>query len=71
MPIRYVSILLSVASATLLISGCSTQAWYEGMRTGAENECDRQPPGALEQCQSRLNKKTYDDYEKERSARKQ
>lgn len=70
MPIRYVSILLFVASATLLISGCSTQAWYEGLKSGAENECDKQPPGALEQCQSRVNRKTYEDYEKERSRQK-
>jgi len=50
----------------LLLGGCTTQAWYAGMKISAENECNKQPPGAAADCLSRLNKKTYDEYEKER-----
>jgi len=49
-------------------TGCTSQAWYTGLQTGAQNNCDKQPPGAREACQSRLNKKSYDAYEQERSA---
>ncbi|WP_295449667.1 hypothetical protein [uncultured Thiodictyon sp.] len=50
----------------LFISACTTEAWYEGVRTGAENECRNQPGSAAAECLSRLNKKTYQEYEKER-----
>lgn len=54
-------------SVVLMLGGCTTQAWYEGAKISAENECYKQPPGAVADCLSRLNKKTYEDYEKERS----
>jgi len=44
------------------------RAWYDGLQIGAQNSCDNQPPGAREECQARLNNKSYDAYEKERSA---
>jgi hypothetical protein len=50
----------------LMLSGCTTQAWYEGFKAGAENECHKQPPGAAADCLSRLNKKTPEEYDKER-----
>jgi hypothetical protein len=49
-----------------MLSGCTTQAWYEGFKAGAENECHKQPPGAAADCLSRLNKKTPEEYDKER-----
>ncbi|MDR3368320.1 hypothetical protein [Rhodoferax sp.] len=55
------------ACLTLAVSACTTQAWYEGMKQGAVNQCDKQPPGAREDCLSRLNNKTYDAYNKERA----
>lgn len=45
------------------------QAWYEGAKMGAANECNKQPPGAVADCLSHLNKKTYDEYEKERTSK--
>jgi uncharacterized lipoprotein len=56
--------------ATALLAGCSTQAWYEGVRRGAENDCNRQAPGAAEQCRAGVTTKNYDAYEKERAAQK-
>jgi hypothetical protein len=53
----------------LLMCGCTTQAWYEGFKIGAENECYKQPPGAVADCLLRLNTKTHAEYEKERSSK--
>ncbi|MDZ4074857.1 MAG: hypothetical protein U1E04_08930 [Hylemonella sp.] len=64
---RQISLLLLIPLASLLLAGCSTRAWYEGARASAENECRRQPPGAYEDCMRRVNRQTYEDYEKERT----
>jgi hypothetical protein len=53
-------------AASLLVAGCTTEAWYEGVKQSAQDECRRQPAGAAEQCLSRLNKQTYQEYEKAR-----
>jgi hypothetical protein len=66
MQIKYVPLLFSIATG---LGGCTTAAWYEGMKTGAENECRQQQPGDAQDCLSRVNKKPYEDYEKERSAK--
>lgn len=51
----------------LFASGCSTQGWYAGLHAGAEIECRKQPDSAAQDCLARLNKQTYEEYEKERS----
>jgi hypothetical protein len=64
---------MSIGKLTLLmaimaiVSACTTQAWYEGAKQGAENQCRQQPPSEMERCLENMNKKTYDEYEKERS----
>ena len=58
-----------LAVASVLLSACTTQAWYQGIKTGAENECLNQPPGAAEQCMERLNKKSYEEYQRERASK--
>ena len=58
-----------LTSLMLMMAGCSTQAWYEGFKVAAENDCYMQPPGAIAECLSRVNKKSHDDYEKERSSK--
>lgn len=50
-----------------ITSACTTQAWYEGAKQGAENQCRLQPPSEAERCLENANKKTYEDYEKERA----
>ncbi|MFO6421619.1 hypothetical protein ACLBKS_15580 [Hylemonella sp. W303a] len=61
--------LLILAGASLL-AGCTTQAWYEGSRASARQQCNQQPPGAYEDCMRRVNEgvggKSYDSYERER-----
>ena len=56
--------------ALLLATGCTTEAWYEGAKRGAENECRRQPPTSAEECLSRINKQTYREYQQERLGNK-
>lgn len=51
-----------------LQSACTSQAWYEGFKVRAENDCNKQPPGAREECLRRVNQQSYDSYEKERAA---
>ena len=60
------ALVLALAS---VLSGCTSQAWYEGAKVGAQNECRKQPPGAAEECLARVNKKPYEQYEKERSTK--
>lgn len=62
---------LLAAASVLALAGCSSQAWYEGARASAELECQRQPAGAYEECMSRVSKKSYEDYRRERAAVKQ
>jgi hypothetical protein len=57
-----VPLLLALAA----LPGCTARAWYEGGRAGAENECRKLPPGGYEGCMTRVNRQSYEDYEKER-----
>jgi len=67
MKINCIALVALVASVMLPIAGCTTEAWYEGMKRGAENECRQLPQGESENCLSRVNKKTYREYENERA----
>ena len=62
--------LLTCAMGVLVLTGCSTQAWYEGLKLSAQNECRRQPSGDIESCLARVNTMSYDDYERRRSGPK-
>ncbi|MDP3702279.1 MAG: hypothetical protein Q8R72_15385 [Hylemonella sp.] len=63
---RHPYLLLPGLLVSLMLAGCTARAWYEGARAGAESECRRQAPGAYEDCMSRVNRQTYEDYERER-----
>jgi hypothetical protein len=54
----------------IIMSGCTSQAWYEGVKEGANNNCRNQPPSEVNRCLDKLNNKTYEEYEKERSGQK-
>ncbi len=58
-----------VLGMLLLLSACTHRAWYEGFKVGAENDCNKQPPGAREECLQRVNQQSYDSYEKTRTTR--
>jgi len=59
-----------LSAIILAATGCTTAAWYEGMKRSAENECRRLPADESERCMARLNKKSYEDYERERAGGK-
>ena len=65
---RLVTVLL-VSHAAMAVSGCAApaRAWFEGLQTSAQINCDKQPPGAREDCLARLNNMTYDAYDKART----
>lgn len=55
--------------AMLSVAGCSTGAWYEGVKNRAEHDCRSQPGAAADDCLSRINRQSYEDYEKARAAK--
>lgn len=61
---------LMVLACVPLLTACTTQAWYEGSRASARQQCNQQPPGAYEDCMRRVNAgvggQSYDDYQRER-----
>lgn len=63
--------LMSAISALLLLAGCTTETWYKGFQQSSESRCRNQPPGESQRCLDDLNRKTYSEYEKERSGQKQ
>lgn len=63
-------VLIPFAFFMFTLSGCTTQTWYEGVKEGAKNNCRSQPSSEVERCLENLNKKTYEEYEKERSGQK-
>lgn len=62
-------VVLAALLALALLPGCTTRAWYEGARQSAENECRKLPPGGYEDCMARVNRQSYEDYERERQRR--
>jgi len=65
--LRLVCIVVSLAATT----ACTSRQWYESATASAKNDCDRLQPGAREDCLSKVNKTSYDAYEKERSKQSQ
>lgn len=63
-------ILTALIALSATMTACTNKAWYEGVKEGARNNCRSQPPGEVEACLERLNTKTYEEYEKERSGQK-
>lgn len=70
MRIGMIYLAAAFAGSSLLTAGCTTEAWYQSMQSGAEHECKKQPGSAAEECLSRLNKRTYQEYKKERESDK-
>jgi hypothetical protein len=51
----------------LAVAGCATKQFYAATRAMAENDCRRQPPSETESCLARVNKMSYEEYERKRS----
>jgi len=67
---NYITTIIWLTLLTVSIAGCTTQSWYEGTKRGAENNCRNQSSDESERCLENLNKKSYEEYEKERSSQK-
>jgi hypothetical protein len=67
---KFVPLLAIVAAWCTANSACSTQAWYEGGKVYAENECRRQRSGDTDACLARVNRMSYDEYERKRSGQR-
>lgn len=51
-----------------LLSACTTQAWYDGLRQAQRDQCQHAPSADERQaCLARNNAPSYDRYEKERN----
>jgi hypothetical protein len=58
--------LLTLALLTSL-AACSTRTFYETTKVMAENDCRRLPPGETSSCLARVNRMSYEEYERKRS----
>ena len=65
---RSIPIIVFTLIVIIPIVGCSKRAWYDGFKEGAKNNCRNQPESEMERCLENLNKRTYDEYEKDRSS---
>lgn len=54
--------------AAALLGACTTQAWYEGTRESARQQCRQRYPDAASQqsCIDQVNSKSYQQYRQER-----
>lgn len=68
MSLRLTPFMAMVTATLLLLAGCTTQAWYEGMKQKAINDCNSLAPGERETCLAKVNRQNYERYEKEREA---
>ena len=58
-----------IVLAVQWLSGCSTQAWYNGLQASARASCQQQPSSEQARCEARLNQQPYDAYENYRTAK--
>ena len=50
-------------------TGCSTQAWYNGLQASARASCQQRPSSEQARGEARLNQQPYDAYEKGHTAK--
>ena len=60
-----------IALFCLLLTACTYtgsdhRSLYEGARQSAEANCNRQPDDARQRCLQRVNRESYDDYQRQR-----
>lgn len=62
----YTTIKIACCIAAVGLTACATQNRYEGVKAGAEENCNKLPVSARLECWDKINKQSYDQYEKER-----
>ncbi|MGE0190082.1 MAG: hypothetical protein AB7F79_12195 [Steroidobacteraceae bacterium] len=63
---QFLLMLVVVVVGSLVASGCTTKAWYDGIGSSAKYECKHKPVGEIERCLERLNNMTYAEYQQEK-----
>lgn len=65
------SLWLAIALLAVGGQGCTPRAWYEGLQERQRQDCYTNPnQGEVQKCLERVNATTYDDYSKNRDAKK-
>ena len=57
----YFAILVAVS-----VQACSQRAWYEGVKQGHRNECNKAPPSEREECLRIMDNDSYDEYQRKK-----
>jgi len=60
-------IILLAGGIGFFFQGCTYKAWYEGFQEGQRRDCYKiESPSGRQNCLERVNKMTYEEYEKAR-----
>ena len=57
---------LVILAIFLLINGCSSKELYNATQMQSQHHCDQKVGVERDECLQQLNKKSYEEYEKER-----
>jgi len=64
--------LIFFAYVFISFSGCSYRAWYDGLREAECQNCYKiESPTERQECLDKVNKTSYDQYQKERERSKE
>jgi len=64
---KKVSTVLLALCLWLFAIGCTSRAWYEGMRERQRQDCYKyQSRDEIQRCLDRVNTMSYDEYKRER-----
>lgn len=56
-----------VCGVLLCLNACTSRAWFEGMKANARQQCQHSADAeAARRCEEDVNRRKYDDYEKDR-----
>ena len=61
------SAITALLLTVFLAQGCTSRAWYEGMKSGYDNHCALAPVSEYEACVSQ-HTDSYDEYQAKRDA---
>jgi hypothetical protein len=68
-PIRKQLVLLFAIFVFVFFTGCTKEAWYEGMKESQRQDCNKIDDFLMrQQCLEKLDNMSYDQYKKERDA---
>lgn len=63
---QWLTPILGATALIVLISGCTNKELYNATKNNRESFCRTLPPQDAEECKQSLNKKSYEEYERQR-----